>query len=157
MGAEDPRDRGPQPAVLHRRGLFDGDVYLATFDEEQFTDTELLSFTGKVRVNHDPALDRATRRAFRTGSRSRSPTGSSLFGEVEFPRGHAGNPMTDAEVEGEVSDVGRTAIWEGEGRSDLARCWDLEKLTNVTELIQIRTVRADPAPHYADFSRVIVT
>ena len=44
-------------------------------------------------------------------------TAGTLVKEVEFPRGHAGNPMTDAEVEHEVPHAGRAALRQGDGRS----------------------------------------
>lgn len=57
--------------------------------------------------------------------------------EVEFPRGHARNPMTDAEVERKF----RTLVEPryGRERADriLAVCWDLERLSAVGELIDL--------------------
>jgi 2-methylcitrate dehydratase len=61
--------------------------------------------------------------------------GRKLVREVEFPRGHAGNPMSDQEVEAKF----RLAVEPkyGKQRVDqvLARCWELESLTSVTDLI----------------------
>ena len=57
--------------------------------------------------------------------------------EVEFPRGHARNPMTDAEVEQKFQSLVEPRY--GKGRVDrmLAVCWDLDKLKTAGELIQL--------------------
>ena len=51
------------------------------------------------------------------------------------PRGHAGNPMTDNEVEAKFRRTVEPKY--GKDRADriLARCWDLENLTGVTDLV----------------------
>lgn len=63
--------------------------------------------------------------------------GTILEKEVEFPRGHAGNPMTDAEVERKF----RTAVEPryGKAKADaiLAQCWALEKLTDIAGLMKL--------------------
>jgi 2-methylcitrate dehydratase len=115
--------------------LLDGDVYLPTFDEARFTDPALLDLTAKVQVHLDDALSAR----YPTGIPNRITVtlndGRKLVREVEFPRGHAGNPMTDQEVESKF----RLAVEPkyGKQRVDqvLARCWELESLTSVTELI----------------------
>ena len=63
--------------------------------------------------------------------------GRQFVREVEFPRGHARNPMTDAEVERKF----RTLVEPryGRERADrvLAVCWELEKLQGVADIIQL--------------------
>ncbi len=57
--------------------------------------------------------------------------------EVEFPRGHARNPMTDGEVEHKF----RTLVEPryGKERADkiLAACWALEKLAHAGDLLRL--------------------
>ena len=60
-----------------------------------------------------------------------------LTREVEFPRGHAGNPMSDEEV---VAKFRRTVEPRyGREKADkmLERCWKFEAITNVTELLEM--------------------
>jgi 2-methylcitrate dehydratase len=63
--------------------------------------------------------------------------GRVLVREVEFPRGHARNPMTDAEVEHKF----RTLVEPryGHERADriLAACWELEKLASAGDLLAL--------------------
>jgi 2-methylcitrate dehydratase len=117
--------------------LYDGDVTLATFDEERFTDPALVAFTGKVKVRLDDALTLRYPRGIPNRITVTLDDGRKFTEEVEFPRGHAGNPMTDAEVEAKF----RAAVEPryGKARADaiLARCWEFESLTSVTDLIRL--------------------
>jgi 2-methylcitrate dehydratase len=63
--------------------------------------------------------------------------GANVVEEVEFPRGHAGNPMTDAEVEKKFRTVFESRYGKTRADEVLARCWDLEHLKSVTELIRL--------------------
>ena len=115
--------------------LMDGDVYLPTFDEKRFTDPDLVTLTGKVQVHLDDALSTRYPKGIPNRITVTLNDGRKLVREVEFPRGHAGNPMTDQEVEAKF----RLAVEPkyGKPRVDqvLARCWDLETLSGPGELI----------------------
>ncbi len=117
--------------------LYDGDVYLETFDESHFTDPAIVALTSKVRVNHDLSLDSRYPQGIPNRITISLADGRTLVREVEFPRGHAANPMTDDEVETKF----RRAVEPryGKPRADqiLARCWDLENLTSVSDLLAL--------------------
>jgi 2-methylcitrate dehydratase len=117
--------------------LLDGDVYLHTFDETRFTDPALLDLTAKVQVHLDDALSARYPKGIPNRLTVTLADGRKLVEEVEFPRGHAGNPMTDQEVEAKF----RLAVEPTYGKERvgqiLARCWELEALTSVTDLIRL--------------------
>ena len=115
--------------------LFDGDVYMNTFDEDHFTDPARVAFTGKVKVNHDEKLDPRYPKGIPNRITVTLADGRKLVKEVEFPRGHAGNPMTDAEVEAKFRRVVEPKYGKAKADAMLARCWDFENLTGVTDLI----------------------
>ncbi len=115
--------------------LHDGDVYLETFDEKHFTNPALVAFTSKVKVNHDPALDSRYPKGIPNRITLTLADARKLVREVEFPRGHAGNPMTDVEVEAKFRRAVEPRYGKAKADQVLARCWELEKLTSVTELI----------------------
>ena len=111
--------------------------YLETFDDEHFTDPRLVAFTGKVKIRHDATLDPRYPHGIPNRVTVTLADGRTLVREVEFPRGHAGNPMTDAEVEAKFRRVAEPRYGKAKADEILARCWDLEKLTSVTELIAL--------------------
>jgi 2-methylcitrate dehydratase len=117
--------------------LLDGDVTMATFDEPHFTSPELVRFTGLVTVNHDASLDPRYPQGIPNRITATLADGRKIVREVEFPRGHADNPMTDAEVEGKFRLVVEPRYGKAKVEQMLARCWDLENLTSVTDLIRL--------------------
>ncbi len=117
--------------------LFDGDVTLATFDEPRFTDPKLVAFTAKVKVHLDDALTARYPAGIPNRIILTLDDGRTLAKEVEFPRGHAGNPMSDAEVERKFRTLVEPKYGKPRADAVLARCWDLENLTSVAELIRL--------------------
>ena len=117
--------------------LFDGDVYLETFNETHFTNADRLAFTAKVTVNHDPALDPRYPKGIPNRITVTLADGRKLVREVEFPRGHAGNPMTDAEVEAKFRRAVEPKYGKAKADTILARCWDFENLSSVADLIAL--------------------
>jgi 2-methylcitrate dehydratase len=115
--------------------LMDGDVYLETFDEARFTDPALVALTGKVKVHLDDALSARYPKGIPNRLTVTLADGTKLAEEVEFPRGHAGNPMTDAEVEVKFRRAVELRYGKAKADAVLARCWELEELTSVTELV----------------------
>jgi 2-methylcitrate dehydratase len=117
--------------------LADGDVTLAQFDEKRFTDPALLDLVAKVKVHRDAALSARYPRGIPNRLTVTLADGRKLVKEVEFPRGHAENPMTDAEVEHKF----RTLVEPryGKERADrvLAACWKLETLGSAGELVRL--------------------
>ncbi len=117
--------------------LYDGDVTLDTFDEKRFTDPKLVAFTGKVRVLHDTILDPRYPKGIPNRITVTLADGTKLMKEVEFPRGHAGNPMTDAEVEAKFRGTVEPKYGKVKADAILAKCWDFDKLTDLTPLLQM--------------------
>lgn len=115
--------------------FMDGDVYLETFDESRFTDPKLVALTAKVKVRLDDELSKRYPRGIPNRLTITLSNARQLVKEVEFPRGHAGNPMTDAEVEAKFRRAVEPKYGAKRASEILARCWDLESLTNVSELI----------------------
>jgi 2-methylcitrate dehydratase len=117
--------------------LADGDVTLAQFDPKRFTDPTLLDLVAKVQIHRDVALSARYPRGIPNRITVKLRDGRQFVKEVEFPRGHALNPMTDGEVEQKF----RTLVLPryGKEKADriLAVCWDLEKLKNAGELIRL--------------------
>jgi 2-methylcitrate dehydratase len=117
--------------------LFDGNVTTATFEHTRFTDPELVRFTGLVKVRHDVTLDLRYPRGIPNRVTVTLSDGKSFVREVEFPRGHAGNPMSDEEVEDKFRRMVEPRYGKAKADAILKQCWNLEKLTNVTELLQL--------------------
>jgi 2-methylcitrate dehydratase len=117
--------------------LADGAVTLAQFDEKRFTDPKLIALTAKVQIHRDAGLTARYPRGIPNRLTVTLTDGRQLVKEVEFPRGHAENPMTDAEVEHKFRTLVEPRYGKDKAGKILAKCWELEKLTNVTELLDM--------------------
>jgi 2-methylcitrate dehydratase len=117
--------------------LADGDVTLAQFAPERFTDSTLLDLVAKVKVHRDAALSARYPVGIPNRLTITLADGKKLVKEVEFPRGHAKNPMTDAEVEKKFRTLVEPRYGKTKADRVLQTCWELEKLTSVGSLIQL--------------------
>ena len=117
--------------------LLDGDVHLEQFDPERFTAPDILQLVSKVKVHLDGALTPRYPNGIPNRIEIALADGRHLSREVEFPRGHAGNPMTDEEVVAKFRRMVEPRYGKELADRMLARCWDFEKETNVAELLEL--------------------
>jgi 2-methylcitrate dehydratase len=117
--------------------LAGGDVTLATFDEARFTDPSLVALTSKVKVHRDSALSTRYPRGIPNRLTLTLSDGRQLVKEVEFPRGHAMNPMSDDEVEQKFRRLVEPRYGKERASRILAACWSLEKLRAAGELVEL--------------------
>jgi 2-methylcitrate dehydratase len=117
--------------------LMDGEVTDRQFEHDRFTDPEVLELVAKVKIHPDAALTARYPKGIPNRVIVTLDDGRQLMREVEFPRGHAGNPMTDAEVEAKF----RTLVEPRYGRERvemiLKACWDLDKLKTAGALTKL--------------------
>jgi 2-methylcitrate dehydratase len=117
--------------------LMDGEVTDRQFEHDRFTDPEVLELVAKVKIHPDAALTARYPKGIPNRVVVTLDDGRQLMREVEFPRGHAGNPMTDAEVEAKF----RTLVEPRYGRERvemiLKACWDLDKLKTAGALTKL--------------------
>jgi len=119
--------------------LADGDVTLAQFDPKRFTDPALLELTAKVRIHRDKALSERYPRGIPNRLTVTLKDGRRFVREVEFPRGHNLNPMTDAEVEKKFRTLAEPHCGKERADKILAACWKLEDLKDAKELLALLT------------------
>jgi 2-methylcitrate dehydratase len=117
--------------------LADGDVTLAQFDPKRFSDPALLDLVSKVKVHRDAKLSARYPRGIPNRIEIRLKDGRVAVKEVEFPRGHAENPMSDAEVEKKFRSL--VGPRYGKERADriLKACWSLDQLKKAGELTSL--------------------
>jgi 2-methylcitrate dehydratase len=115
--------------------LADGDVTLAQFDEKRFTDPALLELVARVKVHRDAALSARYPAGIPNRITVTLRDGRKLVREVEFPRGHARNPMTDAEVEHKFRTLVEPRYGKDRAAQVLRCCWELERLLHPRDLL----------------------
>jgi 2-methylcitrate dehydratase len=122
--------------------LADGEVTLAQFDPKRFSDEALLDLVAKVKVHRDVALSARYPRGIPNRIEVRLADGRRCVREVEFPRGHAENPMTDAEVEQKFRTLVDSRYGKKRSQEILDCCWSLEKLKATAELVRLLDLKS---------------
>jgi 2-methylcitrate dehydratase len=117
--------------------LADGDVTLATFEPARLADPTLLELVAKVKIHRDAQLNTHYPAGIPNRLTITMKDGRKLVKEVEFPRGHARNPMTDAEVEKKFRTMVEPRYGADSAAKILKTCWDLESLPSPTPLLEM--------------------
>jgi 2-methylcitrate dehydratase len=116
--------------------LADGDVTDAQFAPKRFGDPELLDLVAKVKVHRDSALSARYPQGIPNRVTVTLKNGKRLVREVEFPRGHARNPLTDAEVEQKFRRLVEPRYGKERASRILSVCWEFEKISNAADVIK---------------------
>jgi 2-methylcitrate dehydratase len=117
--------------------LLDGAVGLKQFDPERFTAPDVVALTAKVKVHLDDALTPRYPKGIPNRIVVTMDDGRTFAREVEFPRGHAMNPMTDEEVESKFRGMVEPRYGKEKADRILAACWELEELKQAGDLIRL--------------------
>jgi 2-methylcitrate dehydratase len=117
--------------------LYDGEVTLAQFEPKRFTDPALLELVGKVKLHRDAGMTARYPRGIPNRITVTLKDGRQLAKEVEFPRGHADNPMTDAEVEAKFRALAEPRYGKERVQAMLKACWQLDQLKSTSELLRL--------------------
>jgi 2-methylcitrate dehydratase len=117
--------------------LQDGEVGLVQFCEERIADPALLDLVSRVEVRPDAGLN--DRYPTSTPNRIAVTTrdGQSVVREVEFPRGHSGNPMSDGEVENKFRRLADGEMAPDRQAEVLRRLWALEAEADLRSLLAL--------------------
>ncbi|MBI3407967.1 MAG: MmgE/PrpD family protein [Planctomycetes bacterium] len=117
--------------------LADGDVTLTQFEPNRFTDQALLDLVAKVKLHRDAALSARYPVGIPNRLTITMNDGKQFVNEVEFPRGHAKNPMTDAEVEHKFRTLVEPRYGKERAGQILKACWEIEQTGDAGKLIHM--------------------
>ncbi len=106
--------------------LVDGDVTLESFSDDRLADEALLALVGKVKIHRDAELSKRYPAGIPNRLTITMNDGRSLVREVEFPRGHAQNPMSDDEVEQKFRRLVEPRYGKQRSKRILKELWRLE-------------------------------
>ncbi len=120
--------------------LADGDVTLAQFAPDRFSDATLLELVAKVKIHRDAGLSARYPNGIPNRLTVTLADGRKLVKEVEFPRGHAHNPMTDVEVETKFRALVEPRYGKTKADQVLRACWELDKLPAAGNLVRLLDV-----------------
>lgn len=116
--------------------LIDGDITEKQFEEQRFTEQAVLNLIDKIELHRDAEINTRYPAGIPNRLTVKLNDGRELVQEIEFPRGHARNPMTDEEVEQKLHRMVDPRLGADKANRILELCWNLEKLQVVRELAE---------------------
>lgn len=114
----------------------DGDVTKATFDPKRFTDKKYLDILDRTTIVEADDLNEGYPEGIPNRLKLHMKNGKVYEKTVKYPRGHAGNPMSDEEVEYKFRTLAKGVISEKLQNKLLAEMWNLDKSKDVRNLWQ---------------------
>ena len=105
-----------------------------TFNKNRLSDPKLLELIDRTRVVYDAEINRGYPRGIPNDVTITCTDGSTFNKRVDFPRGHAENPMTDDEVIAKFRGLTHGLMTDKSAERILEMAWDLDKLNDVTPL-----------------------
>lgn len=117
--------------------LRDGEITSDTFSAENIRDPRLLALMARTRITENKAFTAQFPHALVTEIEIVGKDGTRLVERAEYPRGHAKNPMTDADVEAKFRILGRGMVTAEHASRILATCRNLENIDNFGNLVAL--------------------
>jgi 2-methylcitrate dehydratase len=117
--------------------LKDGDVTEESFDDAHLNDPALLELVSKIKIHRDAGLTARYPRGIPNRLTVTMADGRQLVKEVEFPRGHALNPMTDAEVEHKFRTMVTPRYGSERVNTILAGLWAMDQVGHASSLLEL--------------------
>lgn len=120
--------------------LRDGNITVATFDDERIRDRSLRPLMSRIKVSENPEFTRRFPADMTSEIEVVTRSGERHVERASHPKGHVRNPMTDADVESKFMEMCEDAMGRDRCREILEAVWSLEDVQDiggVLELIRI--------------------
>jgi 2-methylcitrate dehydratase len=116
--------------------LIDGEVTNKQFEPERFREPEVWKFLGDVKVERNTELSAMYPDAVGNIVHVDLADGRRLTKRVDYPLGHAKNPLKDSEVEEKFSALVLPVLGKRRAKKILDFVWKLDQAENVDELMR---------------------
>jgi 2-methylcitrate dehydratase len=116
--------------------LIDGEVTNKQFEPERFADRKIWKFLENVKVQRNAELSAMYPGAVANIVHVDLADGRRLTKRVDYPLGHAKNPLKDSEVEGKFRALVVPALGEKGATAIVDLVWKLDEAKNVDDLLK---------------------
>ncbi len=123
--------------------LIDGEVTEKQFQPERFTDPKVWKFLENVKVERNAELSALYPDAVANIVHVDLADGRRLTRRVDYPMGHAKNPLQDSQVEEKFKDLVEPMVGSDRARKTIDIVWKLDEAKNVDELMQAVKISND--------------
>lgn len=120
--------------------LLDGTISAATYSDERRGDPRLQALLDKMSVYEDPELTKAHPQSWPCRIEVVMRSGERKAAGADYFKGHAKNPMSDAEVETKFRQLTAPVLTRAQTDALLEKVWTLDRLEDVGEVIELTRV-----------------
>ena len=117
--------------------LIDGEITETQFQRKRFADPAIWKFLENVRVERNAELSALYPGAVANIVHVTSKDGRTLTKRVDYPLGHARNPLSDVELEGKFLRLVRPALGRDRAAHILEYVWKLEQQNHMSHLMKL--------------------
>ncbi len=104
-------------------------------------DPGLRQLMRRIRIAENPEFTRQFPSKMVTEIEVQTRGGQRLVETASYPKGHALNPMSDAEIESKFADLSENLLTSGRRDSILRALWDADQAADIGKVIEL--VRVD--------------
>jgi 2-methylcitrate dehydratase len=115
--------------------LLDGAVNDSSFSERRMNDEVVRALMKKIRIFEDRALTALYPESAPSRVSIRHAGGELLTIDVRYPKGHARNPMSDAEIDEKFDYFVQPLLGYERSQRVLGTLWDFENVADISEVI----------------------
>lgn len=119
--------------------LLDGDVTRASFTDEKIRDAKVLGLLDKIKIVETPECNAGYPKGIPNRLIITLNDGRKIEKKVDYPRGHAGNPMTDAEVVSKFNKLADGVVSPAVAERIVSRCMEFDRGGDVAGLLEFET------------------
>jgi 2-methylcitrate dehydratase len=124
---------------LLARGLIDGYISTESFSEARMRDQSVRDLMGRIRISENQEFTREFPSKLITRIEVATRSGERYVETAAYPKGHARNPMSDADVEAKFIGLTRDLLTPEAASGLVQRLWQIDRENDVSALLaQIR-------------------
>ena len=122
--------------------LRDGRITPASFEPQRYLDPSLRPLMNRIRVAENAEFTRRFPQELVSEIEVVTRSGERRTERAEYPKGHARNPMTDADVEAKFRDLSADVLAPAQVDAALRALWRLEETERVGAVVDLFTIKA---------------
>jgi 2-methylcitrate dehydratase len=114
--------------------LLEGKIDNSTYEEKNFTDSKTLEFLKKITVREFKGFTAKYPEAIANRITVKLRSGKVISKQVEYPKGHPKNPITNEEVENKYRRLAGAYFGESQLSETLSSLWNLDSVEDLSKL-----------------------
>src|SRR3989442_5770990 len=117
--------------------LVDGRLTPASFEPKRYLDPSLRPLMNRIRVAENPELTRRFPQELASRIEVITRSGQRFTERADYPKGHAKNPMTDADVERKFRDLSAAVLGGAQSAGVLEALWRLDEVLKMGAVVDL--------------------